>query len=130
MSDFIDHGGDINVRGRHGSTAVMEACNDTNPGCLEVLQMLIHAGADLNARSALYGNTALHWCIVRGDMEAMKLLLQGGADNSIKDDHGLTPLDMLKSRSFNIQWWREQNSHDVQRRCEQMACFLESTNSS
>eukprot|EP00873_Tetraselmis_striata_P024268 jgi/Tetstr1/444532/TSEL_032410.t1 len=35
VSDFIDHGGDINVRGRHGSTAVMEACNDTNPGCLE-----------------------------------------------------------------------------------------------
>ena len=128
---YADAGGDLNVLGRNRSTAVMEACNDGNAGCRAILELLIARGADLN-RASLYDQTALHWCIARGDLEALRLLVGAGADRELKctarDGAKLTPLEMVHGRHLQFSWWRPENqgsAADNDQRCALMAEALE-----
>lgn len=71
------------------------------PGCLpnsiEMAQLLLDAGADVNARSTMdgkVGGTALHWAASDDDVDLAEFLLDNGAD--IDAEHGViadgTPL--------------------------------------
>jgi Ankyrin repeats (many copies) len=52
-----------------------------------------------------YGRTALHWAMALGDSKAMMLLLRAGADDTIKNKDGLTPLEMaLRNGNMMMQW--------------------------
>ncbi len=55
---------------------------------LEILEMVINAGANLDARDS-FGNTPLH---VVENGENGKALLRAGANPNIKNNHGATPL--------------------------------------
>ena len=48
---------------------------------------------DVNAREG-DGATALHWAVVRDDLESMSLLLDAGADVNASNDYGVTPLSL------------------------------------
>lgn len=39
------------------------------------------------------GNTSLHYAVKSGNLEAVKILLQAGADSKIKNKRNYTPLD-------------------------------------
>jgi ankyrin repeat protein len=41
--------------------------------------------------------TPLHWAAARGEGEVVKVLLEAGADGSLKDGDGKTPFDKAKS---------------------------------
>ena len=133
VQQSIREGKNTNIIGRNSSTAVMEACNDTNPNCLKVLNLLISNGSDLD-KQGMYLQTALHWCVARGDSVALSMLLTAGADTNLKCNVAtpngrlrLTPLEMLRGRHFSINWWREANRKSekmINARCKIMDTLL------
>jgi ankyrin repeat protein len=82
--------GDINIRAsQHGQTALMLAVSH---GRLDMVQLLIEAGADVNIRDE-DGSTALMCAAEHGHMEIVKYLLQHPeTDVLAKDNDGLTAL--------------------------------------
>lgn len=58
---------------------------------LEIVQMLLQAGADTNVRNA-WGGTAAQWAADEGNVDILKALIRAGADVNIADNDGLTPL--------------------------------------
>lgn len=66
----------------------------------EAVRALAAAGADVNAQRTTAsadhpkGTTALHMAHARGDIRVATELMQAGADASLKDRNGATPLDL------------------------------------
>lgn len=58
----------------------------------EAVRLLIERGADVNAKSGVYGGTALHAAATSGDKVLAKHLLDHGATVDAKDARGRTPL--------------------------------------
>jgi hypothetical protein len=61
-------------------------------GSPDKMQSILGDGIDVNAVDGM-GRTALHYVCVRADVEAVRLLCQAGADVTIRDKDGLTPMD-------------------------------------
>ena len=63
--------------------------------CLDVVQCLISAGADVNAKNCV-GETPLHQSAIRNykSIDVLQYLIEQGADPHVKDDDGKTPLDV------------------------------------
>jgi ankyrin len=64
----------------------------TQPGRIEILEMLLNAGADPNAKAYYLGRTVLHQTTRLGDTETVGVLLKNGADVNAQDDAGETAL--------------------------------------
>lgn len=111
----ITHGTDVNAKMSEGWTALTSAANH---GHLEIVQILIRSGANINGRkdSPLNGDgrTPLMIAAERGHTDIVKFLLENGADTELKDRGGKTAamfaaragrkevLDVLNSRKvFN-----------------------------
>ncbi|SPO03631.1 uncharacterized protein DNG_06314 [Cephalotrichum gorgonifer] len=62
-----------------------------------ILQLLIEAGADVNARNRR-GETALHVAVRRGKKLATRTLVQGGANVHVRDAAGRGVLDLADER--------------------------------
>ncbi|PMD16496.1 hypothetical protein NA56DRAFT_649359 [Hyaloscypha hepaticicola] len=59
------------------------------------MKFLINRGVDVNAfRKG--GDTPLHWVVRIRDTEKVRLLLESGADGTIKDVRGLTSAEVAK----------------------------------
>lgn len=63
---------------------------------LHIVDFLVQNSPNLNAITRPDGNTALHYCVIYGRSECMKLLLRSKADFSIKNANGKTPLDLAR----------------------------------
>jgi ankyrin repeat protein len=59
------------------------------------MQLLIDHGADVNCIDN-DGKTPLHWAVMNGRNDIIKMLISAGADKSIKDRDNLTPLQLAK----------------------------------
>ncbi|WP_043923239.1 ankyrin repeat domain-containing protein [Leadbettera azotonutricia] len=81
---------DPDVRDHFGASAVHEAIFESN---LEVIQLLLDSGFDVNAQVASNGYTPLHYAVWLNKPDAVKLLLSYNADKTIKDKKGFTPLE-------------------------------------
>ena len=122
----ISHGADPNLRGSgrgntatplataayHGDIPVLEALlsggADLIPealvgamhprarGGIPVMKFLINRGVDVNAFRKKEGDTHLHWAVRIRDTQKVKLLLESGADGTVKDVLGLTPAEAAK----------------------------------
>ena len=64
------------------------------------MTLLLEAGAEVNARSSFGGYTALMWASYsyEADPRIVELLLEKGADPSVKGEDGLTALDLALRR--------------------------------
>lgn len=82
---------DLNKPDEMGETPLMEAASDESR--LEVLQLLITAGADVNATSE-EGVTAVACASEGFNPRGVELLVAAGADVNIADEDGQTPLMM------------------------------------
>jgi len=80
---------DVDERDEYGGTALHAAMFQEN---LEVAQLLIEAGFDVNAQGTSNGYTPLHDAVWSNNIEAAKLLLLHGARLDIKGKDGTTPL--------------------------------------
>lgn len=80
-------------------------------GSLPVIKELIKAGADINARD-VNKDTPLTYIAETNNIESMEYMIRKGADMSLKNHEGKTPLDIFrKVQSENIDWlekaWEE-----------------------
>lgn len=113
---LIEHGVDINT---NDTIVLQEACQCRglcyHPELIEdyltTVAILLKNNANVNARIPGRQNwTPLHCAVMRDSPVFAKLLLQHGADITIENDYGQTPLDLVcsstprKTGTFLKQW--------------------------
>lgn len=90
---LLENGFDPNARGLYSTaleTAIRYHCNDMN-----IIRLLLHHGADANGRRRYEKNdetTVLHVAIDDRSLEAVKILVEHGADIHARTTDGLTAL--------------------------------------
>ncbi len=72
----IAKGANVNFKYRYDRSALSFACDRGN---LEVVKLLLDAGAEINAKDSFYGATPLDWAAYKGSPELIRLLLDKGA---------------------------------------------------
>jgi ankyrin repeat protein len=90
-----------NITSIYDGTALIAAAHEGN---WESIDVLIKAGAPLDHVNNL-GWTAMIEAVVLGDggerhQKSLKLLIDAGADKSIADRNGKTPLDLARERGY------------------------------
>jgi serine/threonine-protein phosphatase 6 regulatory ankyrin repeat subunit B len=85
---LLKEGADVNARGPHLFTALIQASSE---GDTELAQVLLAANADVNARDNS-GFTALMWACRLGHTKTAQALLKAGADITARTDYGRTVL--------------------------------------
>src|SRR5579863_8721113 len=88
---------DVNTKDQHESTPLMYAAVY---GSLDAMQLLLGAGADVNAKNA-FDATALLWCA--GDPAKVRLLVERGASVNARSKQGRTPLIIAAAQDGNSE---------------------------
>ena len=86
---FLRRGADANLRLYYNSPLLILCAGE---GQEEIVRLLLDAGADINAVSALTEATALAFAAIKGRPSAVRLLLERGADANAPSGSGATPL--------------------------------------
>jgi ankyrin repeat protein len=89
MRKLISDGALVNSRG-DGFNSLSKAAVTSS---LEIVTLLIEAGADVNFKNA-DGSFPLLFALVTGNLRIVKLLIEAGADVNAKDKDGRTPLSL------------------------------------
>jgi receptor-interacting serine/threonine-protein kinase 4 len=92
---LLDHGANPSAVDCEGRTPLHEGCGRNTV----ILQKLIKAGADLNPRRMPRGLTPLYYEAWLGREDAVRILLEAGADPSIQTETGETILQRAIERS-------------------------------
>ncbi|KAJ1926033.1 hypothetical protein EC988_010332, partial [Linderina pennispora] len=66
-------------------------------GNLKAVTAYIRSGIHIDSQNKMNGWTALHWACKRGHARIANVLLRAGADPTLKNTQGQTPLDLSKS---------------------------------
>lgn len=89
VKKLIDAGVDVNERLSDGRLPLVTAARY---GWVEIIGLLIDAGADLDKSELGNDETALFWAARYKRLPALKLLIASGADLNVKNVSGNTPL--------------------------------------
>ena len=88
---------DVNsVGGFNESTPLCEAASE---GRKEVVQLLLHAGAEPNKADKL-GQTPLYWAAMLGYIDVVQILLDGGSNPNRAVTRGTTPLHQAAMKGY------------------------------
>jgi ankyrin repeat protein len=111
MRLLLEHGADPKLSPtRSGITPLMAAAGvgtaeqdttgryKTQAQAIDAIQLLLDHGADVNA-AANDGRTAVHGAALQGFDDVIKFLAAHGADLTVKDHKGFTPLDTALGRA-------------------------------
>jgi truncated hemoglobin YjbI len=104
VDTLLGLGADPNVQDRGGHTPLYSVANEcASERGPKVVQILVRAGADVNARGGVTRASALHMAARRGNLEIARTLLDCGASADLQDRKGDTPLDRaLKCRRNRV----------------------------
>ncbi|MDA8745372.1 ankyrin repeat domain-containing protein [Rubripirellula amarantea] len=86
---LINHDAKVDARDNEGKTPLIHACSGP---FAETAEMLIDAGADVNAADSTEGFTPLMTAAALGEKEVVELLLEKNANVATTDDDGDTAL--------------------------------------
>ena len=84
------------ANGNGGNTALCFAAQGPWPNGIDVVRLLIDAGADIN-RQCEHGRTALHMAAAWGHADLVQLLLDRGADSTLVDEEGMTAPEVARN---------------------------------
>ena len=104
---MLKSGMPINIFDYYGFTALMSAAFSRNDSLVRVL---LEKGANVNQQHHLSGKTALHFAVavpLKNNI-VIKKLVQHGARTDIRDNRGITPIDLAppyheKARDLMLQ---------------------------
>jgi ankyrin repeat protein len=82
---LVEAGADVNALSGRKSTALMAAAKIGHPA---IVEYLVSAGADLDARNADHNITALIWAANGGHLPIVRFLLSKGADKGVMTHNG------------------------------------------
>ena len=83
----------VTVMSLSGNTALQTAIL---AGQTEMAGFFIDQKVDLDVKNSGNGATALHLAVYKKNSEVVRMLLMHGADKTIKDSRGNTPLQMAE----------------------------------
>jgi ankyrin repeat protein len=94
---LLERGGDPTIAS-YGGTIPLMAASASLGAPLEVVRVLLdhRSGKVMINHRDVYGRTALHFACSKGRGDVAKALLESGADSSIADDDGQTPMATAK----------------------------------
>ena len=87
-------GADINLPDFYGRTPLHVACAVDYP---EMVEFLIHMGADIKARTNEENQTPIHYAAQNDAAASLKVLLEHGADINAMDFKDRCPLQVMHS---------------------------------
>lgn len=96
---LINAGADVNAKDWYDLTPLHCACTESSLACAKVL---VEANANVNAPSNS-GRTSLHYACKtshRDGADIVQLLLEAGADATIKDNGGQLPIDLAYNKEI------------------------------
>jgi ankyrin len=111
---LLAHGANVSLPNIRGVTPLMAAAGmgstdadtrgvyttkDTQQRAIASIELLLAAGADVNARDGGRGLTALHEAARWGWDDVIKCLIAHGADVRARDNRGMTPVDSALGRA-------------------------------
>lgn len=91
---LLKHDAIVDSRDAEGKTPLLHACTGPFP---ETVELLISAGADINAAEATEGFTPLMMAAGIGEADVVEVLLKHNADKTIKDQDQDTALSHAKN---------------------------------
>lgn len=92
------HGGAL-INKIDDATITAEELQNYIPICQEMIRLLVNNGADINAKNTT-GETALHEAVTWGLKGLVQTLVELGADTTVTDNEGKTPLDYADERDY------------------------------
>jgi ankyrin repeat protein len=97
---LVDHGANVNARDKFNNTPLrMCASNAQSFASLDsfkqTVKTLLEAGADINAGTTI-NTTSLHSVVKWGNPDAVRFMLENGADPNVRTSKGELPIDFAK----------------------------------
>jgi ankyrin repeat protein len=97
---LVDHGANVNARDKFNNTPLrMCASNAQSFASLDsfkqTVKILLDAGADINAGTTI-NTTSLHSVVKWGNPDAVRFMLEHGADPNVRTTKGELPIDFAK----------------------------------
>ena len=112
---LLQHGGDVDVRGKSGQTALHKVIDWHDKVPIDVVQFLLKRDADVDAqRDDLW--TPLHLAVNNGNPTVARILLDYQADVNLRNGDGQTPLHLLSGQESFL---------DESNRCDLAGLLLE-----
>ena len=101
IRQLLDLGADANVEVQDGFPTLIEVLDANRDDRIDVMRLLLHYGARTDQRG-VNDWTPLHYAVVRRNLEAVRLLLEHGADCHARtriDDYS-TPMEDAAAAGF------------------------------
>jgi len=95
---LIKHGININAKNSKNMTALGIAASAQNDNCLELIELLLNHGADIDERISNDNSTALIKSITNESYKIADLLIEAGADINLRTEYGWTACRMAFAR--------------------------------
>lgn len=108
ISVLFEHGADVNKQDKKGTTGLMIFARHAGSisWCGWALRLCLLQNPDLSIQDCM-GYSALHHVAHMTDRRAIEMLVQSGADVTLKDQNGHTPADVYVSRVFSFSREKE-----------------------
>ena len=82
-------------------SALHKAISHENGHSLHIVDFIVQNSCSLDKQSR-EGNTPLHYCVIQDQSESMRLLLRAGANASVENNNGKSPLAIAKERNHHL----------------------------